>query len=114
LRSDEVYGPAARQKLPDLLIDWNVRRPIETVYSPTTGIVHLRDEWWRTGDHRPGGLLMALGAGVPPSAPLPDLDTEDIAPTIARALGVTLEGVDGRPAPALSAALDSSMAEVRR
>jgi predicted AlkP superfamily phosphohydrolase/phosphomutase len=112
-RSDELYGPAAREVLPDLLVDWKVRRPIETGYSPTTGIVQLRDEWWRTGDHEPDGLVLALGADVRPGTSMPDLRTEDIAPTIADALDVTLEDVDGRPEPTLSAALRVSRADVR-
>lgn len=112
-RSDELYGPAAREVLPDLLVDWKVRRPIETSYSPTTGIVQLRDEWWRTGDHEPDGLVLALGADVRPGTSMPDLRTEDIAPTIADALDVTLEDVDGRPEPTLSAALRVSRADVR-
>jgi len=52
----------------------------------------------RSGDHRPNGLLVARGKGVPAGGELPAIATEDIGPTIAAYLGVTLDGVDGKPA----------------
>ena len=41
-------------------------------------------------------IFVAAGAGIKPGAPLKEIDNVDVAPTAARLLGVTLEGVDGR------------------
>jgi len=88
--------------MPDLFVDWERTAPIETVWSPKTGLVHAPYTHWRTGDHRPDGLLLAIGAGVPRDTVLPCVDLEDIAPSIAARLGVGLEDVDGRPVPWLT------------
>jgi predicted AlkP superfamily phosphohydrolase/phosphomutase len=106
-RCDDLYGREGREALPDLFVEWNASRPIETVYSPTTGIVQVCDEWWRTGEHRDGGMLMATGPCVEPGI-FPELRTEDIGPTIADGLGVTLEDVDGRVAGGLAGMLRTS------
>ncbi len=85
-----------------LFIDWERTAPIETVWSPKTGLVHAPYTHWRTGDHRPDGLLLAIGPGVPRHTVLPCVDLEDIAPSIAARLDVRLEDVDGRPVPWLT------------
>jgi hypothetical protein len=60
--------------------------------------VHAPYQGWRTGDHSPDGLLLARGPGLPAGTNLTPLAIEDIGPTVAARLGVTLNGVDGRPA----------------
>jgi predicted AlkP superfamily phosphohydrolase/phosphomutase len=100
-RCDDLYGPEGRDVLPDLFVEWNVRRPIEAVYSPTIGIVRSSEPGWRTGVHREDGELIAWGPGIGPGM-VGWIGTQDIAPTIAAALGVTLDDVDGRPSSALA------------
>lgn len=100
-RCDELYGPEGRDVMPDLFVEWNTRRPIETVYSPTIGIVQFHESGWRTGVHREGGEIIASGPGVDPGV-VGSIDTQDVAPTIAAALGVALDDVDGRPSPELA------------
>lgn len=40
--------------------------------------------------------FVAWGAGIRPGAKLPDMDATDLAPTIARLLGINMTGTDGR------------------
>jgi predicted AlkP superfamily phosphohydrolase/phosphomutase len=84
--------------MPDLFIEWNGQRQVATVISPKIGMVHAPYQGWRTGDHKPDGLLLARGPGLPAGTGLPPLAVEDIGPTVAARLGATLDGVDGRPA----------------
>jgi predicted AlkP superfamily phosphohydrolase/phosphomutase len=102
-RADRWYRRAADDTMPDLFIDWERSGPIETVWSAKTGIVHAPYTNWRSGDHRPEGLLLARGPGIPDNTAFPDLNLEDIAPSITARLGVRLEDVDGRIVPWLAA-----------
>ena len=81
--------------MPDLFVDWNRAAPIETVNSPAIGTVRAPYDCWRTGDHRPGGLLLVRGPGLPAGRPLPRMLMEDLPVTIAARLGVVLDDVDG-------------------
>jgi len=96
-RTTDYYRREALDALPDLLIDWNHDVSVETVWSPKTGVVHAPYTHWRTGDHRPDGLLLATGPGIEPGAALPPLEIIDLAPSLAARLGVALPDVDGRP-----------------
>ena len=96
-RSDRWYRRSSTDTLPDLFIDWQRTSPIETIWSPKIELVHAPYTNWRSGDHRPDGLLLAFGPGIPTGKVLPSLDTEDFGPSIAARLGVTLDDVDGRP-----------------
>jgi predicted AlkP superfamily phosphohydrolase/phosphomutase len=97
-RADRWYRRSADDTMPDLFVDWERSAPIETVWSPKTGLVHARYTNWRSGDHRPDGLLLAYGPRIPANTTLPGLATEDLAPSIAARLGVKLEDIDGRAA----------------
>jgi predicted AlkP superfamily phosphohydrolase/phosphomutase len=103
-RTDVHYDRAPIDELPDLIIDWNRNAPIETVWSPKTGTVHAPYRHWRSGDHRPGGLLFAAGPNIPLRSNLGDVVNTDLGPTICAMLGHQLEGVDGRPVPTLLSA----------
>jgi hypothetical protein len=83
--------------MPDLFVDWDRSAPVNRVSSPKIGVIHEPYELWRTGDHRPAGLLLAHGDGLPARARLEGLAVEDIGPSIAARLGVVLEDVDGAP-----------------
>jgi hypothetical protein len=67
-----------------------------TVWSPKIGILHAPYANWRSGDHRPGGLMFAAGPGMPAGASLPEIALEDLAPSLAARLDVALDDIDGR------------------
>ncbi len=96
-RTEDHYERAELDAFPDLIVDWNRSAPIETVWSPKTGVVRAPYKLWRTGDHRLEGLLVARGPGIEPGPKSP-LAIEDLGPSLAARLGVELDGVDGRPA----------------
>ncbi|MGH7366726.1 MAG: alkaline phosphatase family protein [Candidatus Rokuibacteriota bacterium] len=100
-RTDRHHPRSPHDMLPDLLIEWNSDAQLETVWSAKTGIVHGPARHWRTGDHRPTGLLLAAGPTIPAGADLGEIPIGDLGPTICARLGVRLEGVDGRPVRAL-------------
>ena len=102
-RADRWYRRLPDDTMPDLFIDWERTAAIETVWSAKTGIVHSPYTHWRTGDHRPDGLLLAFGPGIPGSTELAAVELEDLAPSIAGRLGVAIEDVDGAAAPWLLA-----------
>lgn len=93
LRVDQLHPGPMRDRLPDLLIDWDWSAPIHAATSPTVGRVDGSYSGNRTGDHRPGGEVMISNTTRPSSAA--SMRTEDIAPTIASLLGERLPGVDG-------------------
>ncbi len=90
LRTAEAYRGEPTDHLPDLLVEWNRETPIRSVESPTFGRISREFRGNRTGDHTPGGLVIAVGPGVVPTrleAPLP---ITRLAPTIAAGLGARL------------------------
>jgi predicted AlkP superfamily phosphohydrolase/phosphomutase len=97
-RSDRWYPRSRTDTIPDLFVTWERSAPIETIWSPKVGLVHARYTNWRSGDHRPDGLLLTFGPGIPTRTTLPVLDTADFAPSVAARLGVALGDVDGRVA----------------
>jgi predicted AlkP superfamily phosphohydrolase/phosphomutase len=90
-RSDAHYERATLDALPDLFLDWNHDHPIETVWSPRFGIVRGPYTHWRTGDHRPGGLLLVRGPGLAPEQQAPALEINRLPAMIAEELGADLE-----------------------
>jgi hypothetical protein len=96
-RSDAWHERSATDVMPDLFVDWDRSAPVNRVSSPKIGVIHEPYELWRTGDHRPAGLLLTHGDGLPAGARLEGLAVEDIGPSIAARLGVVLEDVDGAP-----------------
>jgi predicted AlkP superfamily phosphohydrolase/phosphomutase len=105
MRTDQHYPRRDDDALPDLFLEWNHDHPIETVWSPRFGTIHGPYAHWRTGDHRPDGLLLTRGPGIAPGSQLPELAVEDLAPSIACRLDVPLHGVDGVAVPWLSSAV---------
>lgn len=87
-------GPVSDDR-PDLVVVLRRRRPLRTVASPATGPLAVRPGGWRTGDHRPDGLLLAAGPGLA-AGTRPPLAIEDVGATIARLLDVALPPCDGR------------------
>ncbi len=88
---------------PDLFVEyWDWVTLQQTVWSPKTGIIHGLYTNWRSGDHRPDGLLLALGPGIATNSAFAAIQIEDLAPSISARLGVRLEDVDGRVVPWLA------------
>ena len=96
-RTEDHYVRDSNDELPDLILEWNRHRPIETVWSAKTGIVHAPYPNWRTGDHRPAGHLFISGPEFVDSEALGEIFIGDLGPTICAMLGYKLTGVDGKP-----------------
>ena len=101
-RTDRLFHGEYLDDLPDILVQWHREAPITGLASPKVGEVRGVHPGARTGDHRPEGLLMARGPGIEPGSLPAAISVYDLAPTLAAALGVTLDDVDGRPVAALA------------
>jgi hypothetical protein len=104
-RSDAHYERGSLDALPDVFLEWNHEHPIETIWSPRFGLIRGPYRHWRTGDHRPGGLLLVRSPGVAPGAELPALEINRLGASIAATLGVELDGTarsDARAAAILA------------
>ena len=104
-RTDRIFPGEYCDDLPDILVQWHRDTPFSGLSSPKVGKVLGTYSGCRTGDHRPGGLLVACGPGLQASKSAVRASVVDIAPTISSALGVALEDVDGRPIQAITDAL---------
>ena len=93
--TDDHYPRTPDDPMGDLIIEWNRNAPLETVWSPATGVVHAPYEEWRTGDHHPEGLLLVAGPDVTPGVRPNPIPVMDIAPTLAASLDIEMTGVDG-------------------
>lgn len=102
--ASDAFDRESDDTLPDLFIDWERSAPIEVVWSARTGLVCGSYAHWRTGDHRPEGLMLLRRRGLSAGATRPAVDVEDIGPTIAGWLGVTVPEADGRAVPWLATA----------
>lgn len=102
LRPAEIYAGPFVGRMPDLLVEWNRRRPIVRAASFKVGSVRHPNPSERSGDHRPSGLFAAFG----PNARRGKLDgpvaVVDFAPSIAALLGVDEVDFDGSPIEALA------------
>jgi predicted AlkP superfamily phosphohydrolase/phosphomutase len=103
-RSDAHYRRDPLDALPDLFIGWNQNYPIGTIWSPRLGMIRGPYTHWRTGDHRPGGVLFMRGPGFTSGTRLPPLEINRLAALIATELGVTLSEVDEDPDARLTSA----------
>ncbi len=113
VRTADLYRGEYSNLLPDVLVAWSDDLPIgsATVGSGAGATVRLGSErigvlegtnrYCRTGDHRPEGLLIAVGPGVTAGPPSRVVSTVDIAPTLTACLGVELPDPDGQPIPEL-------------
>jgi hypothetical protein len=62
------------------------------VRSPKLGTLEGENDYIRTGEHRPGGWLVAAGPGITPGQLSREPSVMDLAPTFAKMLGVELAG----------------------
>ncbi len=95
-RSDHHYDREPLDAIPDLFVTWNDEHPIETIWSPRFGLLRGQYTHWRTGDHRPGGLLLVRSPKTASRSELPALDIGRLGAVIADELGVVPSGA-GEP-----------------
>ena len=108
VRTADLYDGPHIDELPDLLVEWCDDGPLaNTVTGPADaaivragsarlGLVEAPNDWARSGEHRPGGLLAVSGPGIRRGR-LDDVDLVDVAPTILRLLEIEPQGLDGKP-----------------
>jgi predicted AlkP superfamily phosphohydrolase/phosphomutase len=99
----DLYQGDAVPDLPDLIVDWDLSRPIGSTgvgtgagstmraMSPRIGTVERENRNCRSGEHRNEGLFIARGPGIAPGRLDRTVSTMDFAPTFARMLGVEME-----------------------
>ena len=117
-RREEVYHGSEVERIPDLLVSWNLDRgysylsrpsyqaqsgtPIERMSRAT--IRKSRFMLGRSGSHRDHGILILSGHGIAQGQAIKEPGMPDVAPTILHLLGVPVpEVIDGR---VLTEALD--------
>jgi predicted AlkP superfamily phosphohydrolase/phosphomutase len=109
LRTDELYRGAYRHHLPDLLVEWSDARALGSatvgtgrgatvrLASGRIGTIEGVNRYCRSGDHRRGGLFVAVSPALDPGRVPGVVSIMDFAPTFARLLGVELPPAAGRP-----------------
>ena len=114
VRTADLYDGPHIDELPDLLVEWCDDGPLaNTVTGPAEaaivragsarlGLVEAPNDWARSGEHRPGGLVAVTGPGIRRGR-LDDVDLVDVAPTILRLLEIEPQGLDGKPIAAVVA-----------
>lgn len=102
LRTADHYAGPATASMPDLLVEWDRRAPISAISHPRLGEIEKEYRGVRSGDHQPGGLLLARGPGVGAAGAHPPVRVVDVAPTICAALDVELDDSDGDAVPAIA------------
>jgi predicted AlkP superfamily phosphohydrolase/phosphomutase len=95
LRADRFYSGECLDFLPDVLIEWNQESPVSSITSDRIGRLDGADPYTRTGDHRKGGVFVAIGPHIRPGRLARAVDVCDFGPTIARLLGIDLRDTDG-------------------
>ncbi len=103
VRCADHYAGDRLDSLPDLLVEWNRNAPIYGAASPKIGIVRRPLPDTRTGDHTPHCMVYCQGPGIVPGQIGQSISVEDLAPTVAGLLGVSLGDVDGKPLSAFGA-----------
>ena len=107
-RADDLYQGPERDHLPDLMIDWANDEPLTAISSNSMGRLTVDNSLCRTGDHRPGGMVVVRGPGIRPGVLDRTHTCIDFSPTICALLGVDLPDVDGTAVPEL---LDAALAD---
>ena len=89
-RASDLYQGASLEEFPDLFIEWDHSAPINALRSPAIGTVTGSLEVERSGDHYPGGLLIASGPSFTSGRIDERIRTMDLAPTILQFFGVPI------------------------
>ncbi|MBA2686424.1 MAG: alkaline phosphatase family protein [Gemmatimonadaceae bacterium] len=113
IRTRGLYEGEHLDSLPDLLVEWNdaVARGSTALGSGAgarvratsnkLGVVEGANDYGRSGEHRPGGWLVAAGPGVEHGRLSWEPSLLDLAPTIAGMMGVELPDAAGDPIAAI-------------
>jgi predicted AlkP superfamily phosphohydrolase/phosphomutase len=95
---------AARDRLPDLVVEWDDVSPADSpgISSPQYGELRWsppgRLPSGRAGNHRTHGWFVAAGPGIAPGSSSTGHDIRDLVPTVCRWLGADLQPpLPGRP-----------------
>jgi len=109
LQTADFYAGEHLDDLPDLLVEWSDEVPtgssliaggagaVVRAHSLRIGNVEGVNHYGRTGEHRPEGMFIATGPGVPPGLLDRVVSILDFAPTFAGLFGVELPQRDGAP-----------------
>src|SRR5262249_38613580 len=103
-RCERWYRRSPGDTRRDLFLDWERSVPVESVWSAKTGTVEAPYENWRSGDHRPWGLLLAAGPDMPAGKRLPPIAVEDLPASLMARFGEAASDMDGRPVSWLASA----------
>jgi len=102
-RREEIYDGPMLERAPDLLVDWTDMAYLPTE-SPAAGdlVVAARrrddEDFESTGDHRPDGVVFAMGPGFEPGRRLEAVSVFDLMPTWLEAFGLPVPaGLRGSP-----------------
>ena len=95
IRRDQAYPGPYSNHLPDLFVEWHQEVGLTAIGSEKVGRIEGRYSHCRSGDHKPEGLFIALGPGLPKGEIGRRVSILDFAPTIAQLLGVQLPEADG-------------------
>jgi predicted AlkP superfamily phosphohydrolase/phosphomutase len=82
VKTREVLDGPFLDRLPDLMIEWNVDRPINAVTSPRTGTITRDYTDARTGHHLNDGFVLISGANAGGEAIKANMDLADVAKTV--------------------------------
>lgn len=88
VQTGETQAGDSLNRLPDLMVTWNRRNPIQVVSSPRIG--RLKNDYpsLRTGDHTPVGMFFSVGPGVQKKHLNDQVAVIDFAPSVSSLLGV--------------------------
>jgi predicted AlkP superfamily phosphohydrolase/phosphomutase len=112
LRTADLFSGPHLDELPDLLVEWNDEVPLGSsalgggagsivrATSPKIGTLEGRNDYGRSGEHRPGGWFVAAGPGISHGRAQP-VSVLDLAPTFAWMLGLDMHQCDGSVIPEL-------------
>jgi len=110
----DLYHGEHANALPDLLVEWSERAAVGSTAlgggagarvvarSPRIGTIVGANDYGRSGEHRPGGWLMAAGPGLTRGVLAGAPSLLDLAPTFAAVLGVALPNIDGSAVAAIA------------
>jgi predicted AlkP superfamily phosphohydrolase/phosphomutase len=97
LRTDQLLSGPNCAAFPDILVEWDHRRPIKAIWSQATGLVEGVEASRRTGDHTPHGFVIVSGNGTGPLGRR--VRVTDLAPTLLHWLGVESPLAKGKTVP---------------
>lgn len=102
LDSRNEFRGEEEDRLPDLFAVWERSGPIVGACSPALGVLRAGPHPYRPANHVPGGFCVAAGPCIAASTEGLEASLLDVAPTVARMLGVELQGRDGSPIEGLT------------